>query len=147
MDRGREIARQRMLCLAAQLGAALRQVENVDRGLTFRIDKRNLDVAFMRAEREGNLPQKARNVLCHNLQNRGMRRGLRVKLQTRRNLDLCVRSVACVASCLQHLLHWNLLPNHIVQVIEKAVFLTRIQFNGAEHVSELEAVHHYAGII
>ena len=73
------------------LAPALGQVENVDRGLAFRINKRNLNVAFMRAEREGDLPQQARYILCNHLQQRGMRRRLRVELQARRDFDLHVR--------------------------------------------------------
>ena len=52
-----------------------------------------------------------------------------------------------MATCVKHLLYRNFLRDDIMHVFEEAIFLAGIQLDSPEHVGELKAVDHYAGIV
>ena len=69
-----QVCRERSLGIGRKLLIVAGEVENVDGGFAFRVDKSHFDVALMRAEREGNLAKQAGDILCDNLQQRRVSR-------------------------------------------------------------------------
>ena len=76
-----------------------------------------------------------------------MRRRFRIELQARCDFNLDIAGMVHVAARFQHLLYRNLLRDDIVHIVEEAVFLAGVQFDGAEDISELEAVDNDAGVV
>src|SRR5208337_1310959 len=130
-----------------QLLLAAGQIENVNRGLAFRVDESDLDVALVRAERKRDLAQQARKVLRDHLQKRGMTRGLVVEFQLRRHLYLEIGGMIQVAARVQQLLHRELLRYHVMEVGEEAFLLAGVKFDGPEYIGEMEAVDDDTGIV
>ena len=76
-----------------------------------------------------------------------MARRLVVEGEARGDLDLDAAGVVRVGARFEHLLHWSFLRDDIVQVGEEAIFLAGVELDGAEDVSELEAVDDDAGLV
>src|SRR6266568_3182008 len=147
VDSGGQVCGQDVLGFGGEFGALAGEVEDVDCGFAFGVDKGNLDVAFVCAEGKGNLTQQTRPILGDDLQKCGVGGRLRIELEARGDLDLYAGGVAGVPASFEHLLDRDLLGNHIVDVGDEAVFFAGVELDGAEHIGELETVDDDAGIV
>jgi len=147
VDGGGEVGGEGLPGVRGELGAALGEVEDVDGGFAFGVDERDLDVALVGVEGEGDLAEQAGYVLRDDLEKGGVGGGFGVEGEARGDLDLDVGGVVEVFAGFEQLLDGDALGDDVVEVGEEAVFLAGVELDGAEDVSELEAVDDDAGIV
>ena len=86
-------------------------------------------------------------ILGDDLQQGGVGGGFGVEIEPSVHLDPDVAIVIAVAAAFKKLLNRDPLRNHVADVAEESVFLTGVQLDGAEGVTEVEAVYDDAGIV